>query len=253
VRWYDGEAKIVEATLTEARASHYYPSVTTILDVINKPGVEIWKQNILIDEAMRLSPIFADHEIDEFKETVRYRAAIKFSEAAELGTKWHSLLVNHLLGIDDAPEVPKETYDAVDEKLKDLDIHLEQHEVPFVNKNDGYAGTIDVIGYRKADNIRIPIVLDWKTQATNGRAPRYYDAWAMQLAAYAKGLSLPPTFDFERWELWNVALSTTDPGKVWFKRWKNQFDWWLGFDCALEIWCILNNFNPITGEKYKDE
>jgi hypothetical protein len=249
VRWYDEESNVVEATLTEARANHYYPSVTSILDVINKPEVETWKQNIIIDEAMKLNPIFAEHEIDEFKETVRFRAGIKFSEAAQLGTLWHTLLINHFLNIDDAPDIPTETIHALDEKLKDLEIHLEQHDIPFVNKEDGYAGTIDAIGYRMADDVKIPIVLDWKTQATNGKSARYYDSWPMQLAAYANAAQL----GFNT-EIWNAVLSTTDPGKVWFKRWKDQPCWWEAFDSAHILWCTLNNYNPRTGVKwFKDE
>lgn len=245
MRWYDSEAKVVEATLTEARASHYYPSVTSILDVINKPKVEIWKQNIIIDEAMRLNPIFAEHEIDEFKETVRYRAGIKFAEAAELGTKWHTLLINHLLGIDDAPDIPTETFHEIDEKLKDLKIHLEQHDIPFVNKMDGYAGTIDAIGRRISGEYNVPVVLDWKTQATNGKSPRYYETWPMQLAAYANA----ETPDFNT-EIWNVVLSTTNPGKVWFKRWDDRYAWLDAFDSARQLWCIVNNYNPVDGMKW---
>jgi hypothetical protein len=251
MRWYDSNATVVEATLREARANHYYPSVTTILDVINKPAVEIWKRNIVIDEAMKLNPIFAEHEIDEFKETVNYRAGIKFSEAAELGTKWHRLLVDHLLlGLAAGEsEIPAATLHAIDEKLKDLEIHLEQHEIPFVNKDDGYAGTIDAIGYRMAEGVKIPIVLDWKTQGTNGKSPRYYDTWPMQLAAYSKVENLR-----SRAEIWNVVLSTTDPGRVWFKGWSHQDYWWEAFYSAHIIWCTLNNYNPRSGKKwFQDE
>lgn len=257
MRWYTDTATVVEATLREARANHYYPSVTTILDVINKPGVEIWKRNIVIDEAMKLNPIFAEHEIDEFKETVNYRAGIKFAEAAELGTKWHRNIVDHFLVHDvftkdgEAPEIsiPEITLHTIDEKLKDLKIRLELLETPFVNKEDGYAGTIDVIGYRRADEYKVPIVLDWKTQATNGKSPRYYDTWPMQLAAYTNAKI--PTSNAE---IWNVVLSTTDPGRVWFKRWKNRYEWEAAFIAAHTVWCALNNYDPISGEKwFRDE
>jgi hypothetical protein len=249
VRWYDSNATVVEATLREARANHYYPSVTTVLDVINKPGVEIWKRNIVIDEAMKLNPIFAEHEIDEFKETVNYRAGIKFGEAAELGTRWHWDLVRYFVpdGID--INIPEATLHAIDEKLKDLEIHLEEHEISFVNMDDGYAGTIDAIGYRMAGEEKIPLVLDWKTQGTNGKSPRYYDTWPMQLAAYMNGMGGPFVS-----EMWSVVLSTTDPGKVWFKRWQKNGIWWEAFDSAHILWCTLNNYNPRTGEKwFQDE
>lgn len=256
MRWYDKDAVVVEATLTEARANHYYPPVTSVLDVINKPKVELWKRNIVIDEAMKLNPIFAEHEIDEFKETVNYRAAIKFAEAAELGTAWHGILVNYFIDKNSVLEatklfdgmkdiIPTTTLHAIDEKLKDLEIHLEQHEVSFVNKVDGYAGTIDAIGYRLAEDKKIPLVLDWKTQATKGRSPSYYETWPMQLAAYANAEA--PKFDTE---IWNAVLSTTDPGKIWFKRWKDRYAWWQAFDCAHQLWCIVNNYNPVDGMKW---
>ena len=246
MRWYDKDAVVVEATLTEARANHYYPPVTSVLDVINKPKVELWKRNIVIDEAMKLNPIFAEHEIDEFKETVNYRAAIKFAEAAELGTAWHQCLVDRFMKVEIPTSViPDATIHAIDEKLKDLEIHLEQHEVSFVNKIDGYAGTIDAIGYRMAEEKKIPIVLDWKTQATRGRSPSYYETWPMQLAAYAN--AEVPEFNTE---IWNAVLSTTDPGKIWFKRWKDRYAWWQAFDCAHQLWGIVNNYNPVNGMKW---
>lgn len=247
MRWYNGDAKVVEATLTEARANHYYPSVTTILDVINKPGVEIWKRDIVIDEAMKLNPIFAEHEIDEFKETVNYRSGIKFAEAAELGTLWHRDLVRHFLHIEEERgfTLPTETFHAIDDKLNDLCITCDQFETSFVNKEDGYAGTIDVIGHRLVDGVKIPIVLDWKTQATNGKYPRYYDTWPMQLAAYSNA-EIP----IGELEIWNAVLSTTDPGKVWFKRWKDWHIWWDAFDSARTIWCVLNNYDPVTGGRW---
>lgn len=253
MRWYDEEAIVREATLTTARKEHYYPPVTTVLDIISKPGVDIWKQNIIITEAMSLSPIFADHEWEEFQETVRFRAQVKFEEAAKLGTLWHQLLINHFLNIDDAPDIPDATFHAIDEKLKDLEITLEQHDVPFVLKEEGYGGTIDAIGYRKANDYRVPLVLDWKTQATNGKSPRYYDSWPMQLAAYANSCYVDWTMSFPNYELWNVVLSTTDPGKVWFKRWKNEDEWLELFNAAHSIWCALNNYNPVTGGKYFNE
>jgi hypothetical protein len=209
---------------------------------------------------MKLNPIFAEHEIDEFKETVNYRAGIKFGEAAELGTAWHKILVNYFIDPKSVLEatrlfdnmkdiIPEATFHAIDEKLKDLEIHLEQHDIPFVNKDDGYAGTIDAIGYRMAGDVKIQIVLDWKTQGTNGKSPRYYDTWPMQLAAYTNGVGIP--FNAE---IWNVVLSTTDPGKVWFKRWSNLTQWWEAFDSAHTLWCVLNNYSPVDDAKwFQDE
>jgi hypothetical protein len=253
MRWYDEEGIVREATLATARKEHYYPPVTGVLDVISKPAVDKWKQNIIISEAVSLNPIFADHEMEEFRETVLFRANIKFTEAAKLGTEWHSLLINHFLGVDSESDLPAATIHAIDEKLKDLNIHLEQHEVPFVLKEEGYAGTIDAIGYRLANDYKISLVLDWKTQATNGRSPRYYESWPMQLAAYANSCYVDWTMTIPNYELWNVVLSTTDPGKVWFKRWKNADAWLELFNAAQRIWCALNNYNPSTGGKYFDE
>lgn len=249
MRWYDKDANVVEgATLREARANHYYPSVTSILDVIAKPGVEIWKQNILIDEAMKLNPIFAEHEADEFKEAVRFRANLRFDEAANLGIQYHSALVDTLLcGGNNHEVLPLVTLDAIRSRMKDLEIFINEYEKSFVNTIHGYAGTIDIIGHRVAGGEEIPIILDWKTQATNGKSPRYYDQWPMQLAGYNIHNS---ELNGRLFESWNCVISTSDPGKVWFKRWKNLDKWNDAFFNALYIWMVINNYDSFTGEKF---
>lgn len=250
MRWYDRDGTVVDgATLREARANHYYPSVTSILEVISKPGVEVWKRNIIIDEAMKMSPIFADHEMDEFKEAVRERAEAKFKEAAYLGTLFHEDIERYMIYGEksELSNLPMDSAVAIKDKMKELEISVEIIEQKFVKTvGISYAGTIDIIGYRMAGDVKVPLVLDWKTQATNGGRPRYYDQWPMQLAAYANAIDIA---FLPKFEIWNCVVSTTDPGSVWFKRWKNPLKWLAAFDAAHELWSMLNNYDPESGLK----
>jgi hypothetical protein len=71
----------------------------------------------------------------------------------------------------------------------------------------------------------------------------------MQLAAYAGAKTIGTNT-----EIWSAVLSTTNPGKVWFKKWGDRYAWWDAFHAAYIMWCTMNNYNPRTGEKwFQDE
>jgi len=49
MRFYDEDGIVSGAGIVRARENGFVPSVTTILDVLAKPGVEYWKRSTLMD------------------------------------------------------------------------------------------------------------------------------------------------------------------------------------------------------------
>lgn len=139
-----------------------YPSVTQVINVLDKPGLCIWYGKYGTAECNRIK-----------------------NAAAKFGTHVHSLIEAYLTkgpeGVLEADELPspeeiacfnsfKEWY-----KTSDLSpLSLEPSD-PVISKTYGYQGTWDFVGKHKAQ----VIVADWKT------SNQLYDTVGLQLAAYA--------------------------------------------------------------------
>lgn len=242
MRFYDKDANLIgDCGIAEARKNHYYPSVTTILDVINKHAINRWREDLLIEEAFNISPIFADHEREEAKKCVIDRVAAKADIAPRTGTLWHDDVANWLREGFTINEAPRETLENI---LTWLDHHkIEPVDIEHSFCNLMWAGTVDYIG-TGAEGQRV--FIDWKTQSTKRQNAKFYNTWAMQLAAYSGEQSTPP-------DLWSVVLSTTEPPFIAARKWSNADKWLGAFRCAFTLWCTLHNYNPMTGEKLLDE
>ena len=76
-------------TLRDARKYDLVPSVTTILNVAAKPGLEAWKQQQLLLAALTL-PKGDEESIDAYAERVLKDSKEQASEARDLGTEIHA-------------------------------------------------------------------------------------------------------------------------------------------------------------------
>jgi len=137
------------------------PGATTITNLLNKPYLIKWANNLGLEG------------IDSDK----YRDA-----AAEIGTLAHAMIQCHLTGeeLDESNYSPVDIDHASNAVIKYFDWE-EQHEVkpifcemPLVSDTDRYGGTVDC--YCELDGV--PTLLDFKT----GKA--IYDEYFVQLAAY---------------------------------------------------------------------
>ena len=87
--------KMRPATIRDARANNWYPSCTTILDVISKPSLDGWKQNQVALAARKLlgNGTLPYNLADEaFCGAVKEAAFEQVNEAADLGTNVHKAL-----------------------------------------------------------------------------------------------------------------------------------------------------------------
>ena len=229
----NGESR--PSTLRDCRKNNWLPSVTTILNILDKPGLNSWKQNQTIDAALTL-PRIEGESADSFKVRVIQDAKEHANQAMNLGTAIHTSLDKAYSGLPYDPEheiYVKSVQEAIFMKYGQQAWFAERS---FAHKS-GYGGKIDLACES--------IVIDFKTTAFDAEKARKgqvggYNEHLMQLAAYAQGLMMfNPT-------LANVYVSTSVPGLVHIVEYSPD-DSCRGismFDLALRIWQLQKNYKP---------
>jgi hypothetical protein len=225
-------------TLRDARKMNLVPSVTTILKVAAKPGLEAWKNEQMLLAALTLPRVEGETEqaliariVADSKESAK--------SAAEKGTRIHESIESWMAGSRDTAH--NEIALAFEEKLFE---HFQTHpcqpwktEVAF-SSNLGYGGKIDL--YCEPDEFaKDGIVADAKSKdfGPDDKVDAY-DEHLLQLAAYRHGLNLP----YARCA--NVFVSRTHPGLVKVVEWSQEDlnRGWAMFQCLLQYWKLKNNF-----------
>jgi len=220
--WYDREGnpaytiigkngKERNTTLRDARQLNLVPSVTTILNVAAKPGLERWKQEQVLLCALTLPRIDGESESDwinrimeDSKESGR--------KAAERGTEIHAAIQGYYEGDGVADEYAAYVEAAHKEISKFSAGHwiAEKsfaHELGFGGKCDLHAEAIDCSGF----------VIDIKTKDFGpDDKVEGYDEHLMQLAAYREGLNLPAA------RCANVFVSRDNPGVARVVEWSEE-------------------------------
>jgi hypothetical protein len=221
-------------TLRDARKMALVPSVTTILKVAAKPGLEQWKLEQMLLSALTLPRLDSEDEkqyisriVADSKETGK--------QAAEKGTRIHEEIESHFAG-----NKSDRGY-AVEEALfEHFKLHPHQPwlvEHSFANAL-GYGGKVDL--YCKPDDAApYGIVADVKTKdfGPDDKVDAY-DEHLLQLAAYRVGL------DIVNARCANVFVSRTHPGLVKIIEWSEEDlkRGWLMFQCLLNYWKLKNQF-----------
>jgi len=172
------------STLADARKNQWVPSVTTILQVINKPGLNIWKLEQMMLAALTLYRRTEESE-SEFVHRIVADSQDEAKTAATRGKALHKAIRQAIGGADYDP-----VFDPHIVKVKEV---LLQHgivlkgfsEHAFCCKQYGYGGTVDYYAReRGADPI-----LDFKTKKKLEPGKKLaYDEHVMQLAAYCVGV-----------------------------------------------------------------
>ena len=147
-----------------------YPSVTQVLNVLRKAGLEYW-----------------------FKINTAAFCDEKSAKGKEIGTQAHDAIQAHI----EEREVKVETQyaDEVMNALKSFmlfkkehpEITLHKSEMEMTDEVHKYNGTLDVTAEIAIGDIAVVAVGDWKTgEAKDNPAPRVYDEHKAQLSAYIK-------------------------------------------------------------------
>jgi hypothetical protein len=165
------------------------PSVTTALDVLHKQAlVEWWKSQIALSAMLHLHELIG-LTAEQGTEKLKSYPTAKRNDAGSLGTRIHNLA--HLEGMAlGASEKPATGFEVSDEAIPYLvafrgflafleaqggSIVSSEHAI--WNKQEGYAGTYDLI-VSLWDEL-------WLLDIKSGRG--YYPDFGLQLSAYAHG------------------------------------------------------------------
>lgn len=213
-------------TLRDARSLSLVPSVTTIINVAAKPGLDTWKQQQVLLSALTL-PKRQDELEADWLERVMQDSKATGKAAAERGTAIHAMIEAYFEGniIPDAMPMCNAVQDALDYNFGKQQWFSEKsfaHELGFGGKCDLYS-----------DNI----VVDIKTKEGDLQNVDVYAEHGMQLAAYREGFGMPTA------RCANVFVSSTHPGIVkLIEHDSDELDKnWKMFVKLLEFWQLKNN------------
>lgn len=160
-----------EGGLTKGKRQYNntFPSVTMVLDILRKKGLEFWFKNNTL--------AFITKESEEGK---------------LIGRQIHEVIQQHI----DKEEVKVETQygeqvmNALNAfmlfKKEHPEIKLHKAEMAFTSEKYGYNGTLDCIATIKKDIV----LFDWKTgKAKDKDIPAIYDEYKYQVAFYVKAFN----------------------------------------------------------------
>jgi hypothetical protein len=225
-------------TIRDAKRLGLYPSVTSILSVLAKPGLEKWKLDQVALATLR-TPKQAEESEDYWCNRVRNAAFEQVEQAADLGTMIHGALESAMAGEPYDPSLNVYIQPVLDWKAK-VGIEIVDREIRVVNKVEGFAGTADVLFRYGQQGIGI---LDYKTRKTVPKEPVLsYDNQAMQLAAYAATYWGPE--NITRVLAANVFISTTEPGRMEVVKHEDLARDWQAFRMVAALWRYQKGYDP---------
>lgn len=229
--WYaqDGEpmytivganGKVRNTTLRDARKLGLVPSVTTIMNVADKPALTRWKVDQALMAALTL-PQVPGESLDAFKKRADEDAKQQAIDAADEGTRIHGAVEAFFLGHPYESAYRGHVIAAaaaIQTIFPDRDWSPEKSFCSSL----GYGGKVDL---HCAD-----AVVDFKTKDFGPEdSVKAYDEQIMQLDAYRHGLGIPNA------QMANVYISRSHPGEVriivheegnHFERFKHLLAYW---------------------------
>lgn len=216
------------STVRDARKHGWLPSVSGILKVADRPGLNNW----MLDQAYLACltlPRIDGESLDAFKARAKRDAGAQSESARNEGTRIHGVLE----AVDRGSPIHRQDLPFVEGVRQQLAFvgmtGPWEAEKSFASRF-GYGGKVD--RHSREQNI----VLDYKTKDDwESGAKLAYDEHALQLAAYAHGLNMPTA------QLVNVFVSVKNPGKVFVHIWEPG-DYFERFLCLLEYWQRKNGF-----------
>lgn len=239
----DGMKKV---TLREAKELNLKPSVTSILDIINKPGLQAWKQEQAILAALTL-PKLSDEPLDAFVERVIEDMDAQSEKARSFGSEIHAAIEGYL---KEGRVIPENIAPFLQSFVEwgNKEVHkIIGTEVVCGCEECGYAGRLDLVCVLKDFGFS---VIDAKTQNVRRdkkgiKQPVFYaDTFPRQLAAYAHTFC-PHSEEKVVPAMVSVIIDSSEPGPVYVKKWDNYQHHLKMFQHCLELWCDDRGYRPM--------
>lgn len=230
-----------KATLADCRKAGALPSVTTILGIIAKPGLDTWKVDQYLNAAFEMPPIGAESR-EDWISAVRNRAAGQMDICRDLGTEVHGAINRHFKR-EDSEERFDPFIEAAVNSLKEIGVWDKQNdqdlesEKTFASIDYGFGGCID--GCLSHD------IYLWDFKCIDRLDKKWdYDERLAQISAYIVGRY--GTLSLEYAKGYNIAISTNEPGKYAIREWSPEelVRGWDIFSAANKLWRALNQYEP---------
>ena len=236
-------------SLRDARKLGLFPSVTNVLSILAKPGLDAWKQEQAILAALTL-PRIEGETLDDFAKRVITDMHSEVGRAADLGSAVHAAIEGYAQGrwLPEDKEVARlfeparQWFDAQVTQVHSVEIaaaHLEW----------GYAGRVDLVATLRSTGR--PTVIDFKTQKTrrdkNGYfKPILHDTWPLQLEAYHQALASRDK-GLQDAAIASVVIGSTEPVPVVTQVWDDadKAGFFRAFLAARDLWVWQKNYCPV--------
>lgn len=215
-------------TLRDARERNLVPSVTTILNIAAKPGLNVWLQEQAILAALTL-PRYENELESVWLKRVVQDSKSQAREAADLGTEIHTAVQGFYEG-KRASAFPIHVQTCTKAIESHYGVRNWVAERAFAHEM-GFGGKVDL----HSDGI----VIDIKTKDFSDPSKVVpYDEHLMQLAAYRVGLGMPEA------RCANVFISRTNPDLAVVTEWAEEDlqRGWKMFTALLSFWQYKNQY-----------
>jgi hypothetical protein len=230
-------------TLADARKVLALPSVTNVLGVLAKPGLDAWKIEQGILSALTL-PRLPGEELGAFAHRVVADMGEQVEKAADFGSAIHAACEVYALNKQLPQDIRLLSF--LESWFHWFDSNVERVaciEKVYVHNERGYAGRVDMVALLKGVGWA---VVDFKTQkvkrSAKGEAkPVFYETWPLQLAAYRQAIITGGAKDVKG--LVSVVIDSVQPGPVHVRRWEGV-DYFGSFLAALDLWKYVKDYNP---------
>lgn len=246
-RWYSRDGVSIESvlsrdgtprspTLRDARKSGWVPSTTTILQIMSKPQLDVWKMRE-VAKFCADAKIGPEEDKNEWAAWAVEQAKDQMAKARDQGSTIHGEIDRWLIDGCILEYASNPFVHAAVEALNSLGVsdHDYKVETPFCNY--GIAGKVDL----HARNV-FSWIVDWKTTSQpldDGKMPDY-DEYCAQLASYSVGL-----FQSLQAKCINIFLSTSIPGNWAVKIWTpDELSRGMRiFEHCRELWKLKNRYD----------
>jgi hypothetical protein len=254
--------------ITDARKNNWKPSVTTVMDVLGKPGLVNWKIDQHLEQAfdvacmlandVSVDPLYVGPNLEWWITRIKQRTELQMDKAPSAGSDIHKSLELWMSGrsmryrylvdfsrhVADVPEEHIKICQEVEACLlnncgkPDLDT-----EISFVF--NGFGGQVDLltIELNPISVAKTPyFLIDYKTKQTADKfkpSKMCYDEHFMQLAAYREGLGLPHA------RCANIFICIETSEVDFHEHTEEQLQrGWSMFQHCFELWKLKNNYDP---------
>jgi hypothetical protein len=222
-------------TVADARKMGLYPSVTSILSILDKPQLTNWKIEQSIMASLTL-PKEENETLEDYARRVVKDSKESTTKAAEHGTKMHTEMENILLGRAVSGDETLAPYIATFKKWAEENVEKTYWcEKGLVGA--GYAGRCDA--YVKLRGVGDAII-DLKNRKVNPKYDPFYDTDCAQLWAYRASSENP------KCACVSVVLASNDANKITSKVWDEEELYQAGIAfCAMQkVWSWVKNYTP---------